>query len=93
MRPLPFQIIHSTNMHSIYNLLCTVRSNMNKIKERRKEGAVCPKCKSPDYKYNGRANSELDEYWQENGKHEFECNSCGHHWQYGKTESIYTQLM
>ena len=66
---------------------------MNKIKERRKVGAVCPKCKSPDYKYNGRANSELDEYWQENGKHEFECNSCGHHWQYGKTESIYTQLM
>lgn len=67
--------------------------NMNKIKERKKVGAVCPKCKSPDYKYNGRANSELGEYWQENGKHQFECNSCGHHWQYGKTESIYTQLM
>lgn len=38
-------------------------------------------------------NAELGEYWQQNGKHEFKCNSCGHHWQYGKTESIYTELM
>ncbi len=58
---------------------------MNKIKERRKEWAVCPKCKSPDYKYEGRV-------YEPDGKHQFTCNSCGHHWQYGKTESIYTKL-
>lgn len=27
---------------------------MNKIKERKKVGAICTKCKSPDYKYVGR---------------------------------------
>lgn len=59
---------------------------MNKIKERRKKGATCPKCKSPDYEYKGRADN------MEDGKHEFECNSCDHTWQYGKTESIYTEL-
>jgi len=52
---------------------------INKIKERRKNGAVCPKCKSPDYRYIGRANAELDEYWQKHGKHQFLCNSCGHY--------------
>ena len=30
VRPLPFKIIHSTNQHSIYNLLCTVFCNMLK---------------------------------------------------------------
>jgi transposase-like protein len=66
---------------------------MSKIKERRKIGAVCPRCKSPDYEYKGRANAEMGEYWQKNGKHEFKCNSCGFFWQYGKTESIYTELI
>lgn len=65
----------------------------SKYKERKKYGAICPKCKSPDYKYNGRANAELSEYWQQNGKHQFQCNSCGKTWQYGKTESIYTKLI
>jgi len=59
---------------------------MNKIKERRKQGAVCPKCKSPDYRYDGRVDN-LPE-----GKHQFSCNSCGTHWQYGRTDSMYTAL-
>jgi len=58
---------------------------MNKIKERKKVGATCPKCKSPDYKYNGRV-------YEPDGKHQFECKSCGNFWQYGKTESKYTEL-
>ena len=58
---------------------------MNKIKERKKVGAICPKCKSPDYIYKGRV-------YEPDGKHEFICKSCGHLWQYGKTESIYTKL-
>lgn len=53
----------------------------SKIKGRRKVGAVCPKCKSPDYIYTG-----LSEF----GKHEFKCNSCYRTWQYGKSESKYT---
>ncbi len=58
-----------------------VKPDLNKIKERRKEWAVCPKCN----KYEGRV-------YEPDGKHQFTCNSCGHHWQYGKTESIYTKL-
>jgi transposase-like protein len=58
---------------------------MNKIKERRRVGATCPKCKSPDYKYTGRT----FDTW---GKHNFECKSCGNSWQYGSTESKYTRL-
>ncbi len=54
---------------------------MNKIKERRKVGAVCPICRSPDYKYMGK-----------NIKHEFKCNSCGNNWDFGRTDSIYTKL-
>jgi len=62
---------------------------MNKIKQRRDVGAICPKCKSPDYKYNDRANSEFTD----DGKHQFECNSCGKTWQYGKSESVYTKFI
>lgn len=58
---------------------------MNIIKERRKKGAVCPICKSPDYKYLGRV-------FEPNGKHKFKCNSCGQYWQYGKTNSIFIDL-
>lgn len=56
---------------------------MNKIKERRRLGAICKACKSPDYTHKGKT---------EFGKNEFYCNSCGHHWQYGITDSIYTRL-
>lgn len=59
---------------------------MNKIQERRKHKAVCPQCKSPDYSYQGRM-------CEPDGKHQFQCNSCKKTWQYGKTESIYTQLI
>ena len=59
---------------------------MNKIKERRIQNAICPKCKSPDYKYVGRADNNPE------GKHQFECNSCKNNWQYGKTYSHYLKL-
>lgn len=42
---------------------------MNKIKERKKAGATCPVCKSPDYIYKGRAG--VTQF----SKHQFECNS------------------
>lgn len=58
---------------------------MNKVRERRKEGAVCPKCKSTDYVYDGRT-------YEPDGKHKFHCNSCGRSWQYGKSESVFTKL-
>lgn len=59
---------------------------MNKIKERKKAGAICSKCKSPDYKYDGRV-------FEPDGKHQFSCNSCGNFWQYGKTDSKYLKLI
>lgn len=59
---------------------------MNKIKERKKAGATCPVCKSPDYNYKGRAG--VTQF----SKHQFECNSCKHIWQYGSSNSIYTEL-
>lgn len=62
---------------------------VNLIKERRKSGAVCSKCQSPDYKYLGRVDLGEDVI----GKHQFECKSCGDYWQYGKTGSIFTELM
>jgi len=58
---------------------------MNKVKERKKVGAICPKCQSPDYEYKGRA-------FEPDGKHQFECISCGNFWQYGKSASKYTDL-
>jgi len=70
-------------------------SSKSIIRLRREQEAVCPVCKSPDYTYLGRANCDSGndiEYWSKNGKHEFECNSCGNYWQYGNTESKYTRL-
>ena len=58
----------------------------SKIAKRKKLGAVCTRCKSPDYDYLGRADSKSC------GKHEFRCKSCGDFWQYGSNESIYTKL-
>lgn len=55
---------------------------MNKIKQRREQGAVCPTCKSPDYEYLGKPMM----------KHTFKCKSCGRGWEYGRTESKYTIL-
>lgn len=55
------------------------------ISKRREVGAVCPKCKSPDYNYVGRV-------FEPNGKHTFNCNSCNNQWQFGSTSSIYLEL-
>ena len=62
-----------------------MKKKINKIKERRKQGAICGVCKSPDYSYEGRV-------YEPDGKHQFKCNSCGSSWQYGKSESHYTAL-
>ena len=62
------------------------QTTMNKIKERKKRNAVCPKCKSPDYKYIGL--SGVTKF----GKHQFKCNSCNNIWQYGSQSSVYFEL-
>lgn len=58
------------------------------LKERRKKKAVCPKCKSPDYK-------KVSDINEEEGKTKptFECNSCGNTWQFGRDGGIYSQLL
>lgn len=57
---------------------------MNLIKKRRQEGAVCPRCKSPDY--------EQQPADIEGGKLNFKCKSCGSFWQYGRTGGKYAEL-
>ena len=54
------------------------------IAQRKENNAVCPKCKSPDYKMSP---NELI-----GGKPNFTCGSCGHSWQYGYTGGIYAVL-
>lgn len=56
---------------------------------RRKKKALCPKCKSPDWSYEGRTQfgNNIE------GKHNFKCNSCDNHWQYGMTDSVYTETI
>jgi Zn ribbon nucleic-acid-binding protein len=53
------------------------------VTTRRKQGAVCPVCKSPDYKI----------YPPEEGltKPTIVCNQCGKSWQNGKDGGIYKQ--
>lgn len=51
---------------------------------RRENNAICPKCKSADYKM---TSSELI-----GGKPNFTCGTCGHAWQYGYDGGIYTEL-
>lgn len=58
---------------------------MNKIKEQRKEKAICSNCQSPDYR-------EIDPHFK-GGKPNFICNSCGHTWQYGYDGGIYRKLL
>lgn len=55
--------------------------------DRKKHGCICHNCKSPDYSYIGRV-----EMPDNNGKHEFKCNSCGTIWQFGKGDSDYLRL-
>jgi len=58
---------------------------MNKVKARREAGAVCPKCKHPEYEYLGRTFLDF-------GKHVFQCTSCGYSWHYGSKTSKYSEL-
>jgi uncharacterized protein (DUF983 family) len=57
------------------------------IRIRREQEAVCPRCKSPDYKmkfFKGKL-SFL--------KPEIRCNSCGNWWTCGKDGGIYAKLL
>ena len=58
----------------------------SKMRIRRERGAVCFTCKSPDWIYEGRT-------WEPDGKHQFLCLSCGRGWQYGRTESVFLELI
>ena len=57
---------------------------MNKLKERRKRKALCPKCKSPDYK-------EIESISEE--RPSFQCGSCGETWSWGKDGGVYKELL
>jgi transposase-like protein len=57
---------------------------MNILKERRKRGAVCSICQSPDY-----VEAPPD---YEGGKPNFVCKSCGTWWQYGYDGGKYSEL-
>ena len=53
---------------------------------RKRNGAICFKCKSPDYK------EELP--WEEcQTKPRYQCNSCGNTWQFGKNGGVYSQFL
>jgi transposase-like protein len=58
---------------------------MNIIKERRKRGAVCPRCKHPDYTAHPPIVGETI-------KPEFRCKACGHSWSYGYDGGMYAEL-
>ena len=58
---------------------------MNIVKERRKQGAVCRICMSPDYRMILPIEGETT-------KPGFICNQCGHYWQYGKGGGKYADL-
>ena len=56
------------------------------IAQRRKAGALCPYCKSPDYSI-----ITLSEVF-DGGKPNFVCGSCDKVWQYGYSGGIYSEL-
>lgn len=55
------------------------------IAKRREQNAVCPCCKSPDYKMSP------SEVFVE-GKPNFTCRPCKYSWQYGYNGGIYAKL-
>ncbi len=57
---------------------------MNVVKERRKCGAVCSVCRSPDY--------HMSPPYFKGGKPNFTCGSCGAGWQYGRDGGMYAEL-
>lgn len=58
---------------------------MNIVKERRKQGAICCICRSPDYRM-------IPPIEGKTTKPTFICNGCGHSWQYGKDGGKYAEL-
>jgi len=58
---------------------------MNIIKERKKRGAICPRCKHPDYTTHPPVEGETI-------KPEFRCSGCGHIWCYGYGGGMYAEL-
>jgi hypothetical protein len=58
---------------------------MNIIKDRRKRGAVCPRCKHPDYTMHPSVDGETI-------KPEFRCKACGNSWAYGYDGGMYAEL-
>lgn len=58
---------------------------MNIVKERRKRGAVCNVCRSPDYRMMLPVEGETT-------KPSFTCNQCGHVWMCGKDGDKYAEL-
>lgn len=57
----------------------------NIVKERRKSGAVCPRCNHPDYIMKNPIEGETI-------KPQFICNSCGNSWCYGYDGGKYAKL-
>lgn len=54
------------------------------LAERRKVGAVCPRCQCPGYK-------AMPPYYP-GGKPNFQCKACQHTWQYGYDGGYYMKL-
>ena len=59
--------------------------SMNIIKERKKRGAICPRCKHPDYTTHPPVEGETI-------KPEFHCTACGNSWAYGYDGGMYAEL-
>ena len=57
---------------------------MNKVKEKRKQKAICVRCQSPDY------TMESPEW--EGGKPLFRCGQCSNTWMYGSDGGKYAEL-
>lgn len=55
---------------------------MSLLDHRRKHGAICPKCKHPDYSMTKPVPGITT-------KTTFRCMSCGHSWSYGKDGGKY----
>lgn len=60
---------------------------MGHITEKRKLGAVCPRCKFPEYKL-----LPSDPDFVDGGKPMFQCTSCGDIWCHGYDGGVYMQF-
>lgn len=59
---------------------------INLIKERRSRGAVCPRCRHPDYTMKQPIKGETF-------KPEFRCTACKYSWVYGYDGGMYAELL